>query len=81
MQLKDLVKPISDMTNEELLEHLREVKQRRTVIRPAHQAHIDRAEKKTTRAKGKKMDTVLGKLTDEERLKLIAQLQQGELDV
>lgn len=81
MQLKDLVKPITQMTDEELLEHLRQVKQRRTIERPAHQAHIDRAEKKTARAKTKKVDTVLGKLSDEERQKLIEQLQQGELGV
>lgn len=81
MQLKDLVKPISEMTNEELIEHLRQVRQRRSVERPAHRAHVERAEKKVARAKGKKVDTVIGKLTDEERLKMIALLQQGELDV
>lgn len=81
MQLKDLVKPISEMSDEELLEHLRQVKQRRTIERPAHRAHVERAEKKTARAKSKKVDIVLGKLSDEERQKLIDQLQQGELDV
>lgn len=81
MQLKDLVKPISQMSDDELLEHLRQVKQRRTIERPAHRAHVERAEKKTARAKGKKIDTVLGALSEEERLRLIEQLQQGELDV
>lgn len=81
MQLGDLVKPLEKMTNEELIEHLRQVKQRRSVERPAHRAHVERAEKKTSRAKSKKVSTAFGNLTDEERQKLIEQLQQGELDV
>lgn len=81
MRLENLIKPITQMTDEELLEHLRQIKQRRTVERPAHRAHVERAEKKTARAKGKKIDTVLGTLTEEERLRLIEQLQQEELDV
>jgi hypothetical protein len=81
MQLGDLVKPISQMTDEELLEHLRQVKQRRSVERPAHRAHVERAEKKETRAKTKKITNVFEGLTDEDRQKLIEQLQQGELDV
>ena len=81
MQLKDLVKPLSQMTDEELIEHLRQVRTRRTITRPAHQAHIDRAEKKVTRGKVKKITNAFENLSEEDRLALIQQLQQGELDV
>lgn len=81
MQLKDLVKPLDQLTNEELLEKLRTIKQNRSVIRPAHQAHIERAEKKTKRAATKKVTNLFEGLSDVERQKLIEQLQQGELDV
>ena len=81
MQLKDLVKPITQMTDEELLEHLRQVKQRRTVERPAHRAHVERAEKKETRAKTKKITNVFEGLSEADRIRLIEQLQQGEMDV
>ena len=81
MQLKDLVKPLDQLTDEELLEKLRSIRHNRSVVRPAHQAHIDRAVKKTKRATAKKVTTTIGNLTDEERQKLIEQLQQGELDI
>lgn len=81
MQLGDLVKPISQMSDEELIEHLRQIKQRRTVERPAHRAHVERAEKKVSRAKGKKVTSLLDSLSESERAALIEQLQQGELDV
>ena len=78
MQLGDLVKPISKMSNEELLEHLRAVRQRRTIERPAHRAHIERAEKKTARATSKKTSDLFGKLNEEEREALIKQLTEEE---
>jgi hypothetical protein len=81
MQLKDLVKPIEKMSDDELLEYLREVKQRRTVERPAHRAHVERAEKKTARGKAKKVTNIFEGMSAEERQRLIEQLQQGELDV
>lgn len=81
MQLGDLVKPLDKMSDDELLERLRQVRHNRTVARPAAKAHVERAEKKVTRAKSKKATDLLSSLTPEERQKLIEQLQQGELDV
>lgn len=81
MQLGDLVKKIEDMTDVELIEHLRAVKQRRSVDRPAHRAHVERAEKKTVRAATKKVTNLFEGLSEADRTALIAQLQQGEMDV
>ena len=81
MQLGDLVKPIDKMSDAELLEHLRQIKQRRTIERPAHRAHVERAQAKVSRAKGKKVTSLLDNLSDEDRQALIQQLQQGELNV
>ena len=78
MQLGDLVKPIEKMTDDELLEHLRAIKHRRTVERPAHQAHVERAEKKESRGKLKKAGSLIENLSEEERQALIAQLSQEE---
>ena len=81
MQLGDLVKPLDKMTDEELIEHLRQVRTRRSVIRPARQAIIDRAEKKEVRGKVKKVTNIFEGLSEEDRNALIEQLKQGELDV
>lgn len=81
MQLGDLVKPLSQMSDAELLEKLREVRNNRTVVRPAARAHVERAEKKVSRTRTKKASSLLESLSPEERQRLIEQLQQGELDV
>lgn len=78
MQLHDLVKPLDKMSDDELLEHLRSIKHRRTVERPAHKAHVERAEKKVTRGKVKKVTNMLEGLSEDDRLALIKQLESGE---
>ena len=74
MQTSDLVKTLDNMTDEELLEHVRGMRHRREVIRPARAARVERAEKKVTRTKTKKLDATLDALSEDERLKLIALL-------
>lgn len=73
-QLSDLIVPIESMTDEELLERLRQVRHNRTVVRPARAKIIEKAEKKTVRK-------VVGKvkveaLSAEEKAKLIEQLKR-----
>lgn len=75
MQLKDLVKPISTMTDEELMERLREIRHRRSVERPAARARVERAEKKQTNKKLGALDKMLAGLSDAERQQLLAQLE------
>lgn len=78
MQIQDLVVTIDKMTDEELLVHVRGIRHRREIIRPAAAKRVERAEKKVSKAKTKKLDTLLDAMSEEDRLKLIALLQQGQ---
>ena len=78
MQIHDLVKPIELMSDEELLSHVRGIRHRREVIRPARVARVERAEKKVTRAKTKKLDATLDNLSEADRLRLIEMLTNGD---
>lgn len=71
MKIHDLVKPIDQMTTEELLERVRSMRHRREVARPVAKAKAERAEKKAVRSAGKKLDKTLEAMTDEEKLALI----------
>lgn len=77
MQIKDLIKPMSSMTDEELLERLRQVRHNREHVRPAARKHVERAEAKQSRAKVSNTDKLVAKLSDAEREALIKQLQEG----
>jgi hypothetical protein len=66
------------MSDEELLVHVRGMRHRREVIRPARAKIIEKAEKKVSKAKTKKMGGLLDAMSEEDRLKLIALLQQGQ---
>ena len=78
MQMTDLVKTIDNMTDEELLERVREMRHRRETLRPARADRVARVEKKTSRAKVNKTADLLDELSEEDRLKLIAMLTNGE---
>lgn len=73
MQLKDLVKPISDMSDEELMERLRTIRHNRTAARPAAKAHAKRAAKKGAVTRISKVDKLLEGLSREEILKLLGE--------
>lgn len=75
MKLADITKPIDLMTDDELIEKLRQVRHNRETIRPARAKIIEKAATKITRAKTKKTEDLFDKLTPEERAKLIAQLE------
>ena len=80
MQLKDIVKPIDQQTDDELLSRLREIRHRREVIRPAARKHIERAETKTARREAAGLNKLVENLSDAEREQLLAKLieQEGE---
>lgn len=77
MNLADIVKPIDRMTDEELLERLREIRHRRSIERPAAKAIVDRAERKATRGKLSAIDKLLAGLSEEDRARLLEQLEGG----
>ncbi|HEX6826449.1 MAG TPA: hypothetical protein VF077_09055 [Nitrospiraceae bacterium] len=74
MQIQDLIKPISEMTNEELQEKVRQIRHRREIARPVAAKKAERAEKKATQAKTKKLDKTLDALSEEELLAMIEKL-------
>lgn len=73
MQLKDLVKPIDQMTDEELMERLRTVRNNRVTSRPAAKAHAKRAANKGQQGKiTKAKDLLAGSgLTREQLIALL----------
>lgn len=78
MQLKNLVKPLDQLTDEELHERLRQVRHNREVVRPAAAKRTERAETKKSRGKVSAIEKLLAGLSDEDRAKLLSQLEGGE---
>jgi len=74
MQLSDLVKPIDQMTDDELKESLRALRHRRTTERPAAAKHKAKAEKKEAAPKMTKVKNLLAGLSPEEMAALLKQL-------
>lgn len=72
MQMSDLVKPIDQLSDDELLERIRAMRHRREVLRPAKKAHIERAAKKVTKVKDKKTNALLAAMSSADRAALIA---------
>ena len=79
MQLLNLTKPLEQMTEDELLEHVRKMRHNRTIARPAAKKHAERSQIRTERKASKKrtssMDGLLAKLTEAEREALMKQLE------
>lgn len=75
MKLTDLVRTIPDMSDDELREHIRDIRHRREVIRPAAKARVERAEKKIVRGTNTSAAKAVAKLSDADRLALIKLLE------
>jgi len=78
MQLDQLVKPLDEMTDEELVAYLREVRHRREVTRPAARKIVERAESKTSRGKMSAAEKLLVSLPPEELAKPLEQHTESE---
>lgn len=77
MQFKDLVKDVSKMTDAELMEHVRGIRHNKYVARPAAARRRSDERKKVVKSTTSKVDKIVGKLSAEERAKLLAQLTKG----
>ena len=75
MQLRDLVKPISEQTDDELLERLRQIRHNQEIVRPARAKIIEKVEKKASTQKMSKVGKLLEGLTDEQKAELLKQLE------
>ncbi len=78
MQIHDLVKTLDQMSDDELLAHIRAIRHRREVIRPAAKARVERVEKKTSRARVGKTADLLANLSEADRAELIKMLSNEE---
>lgn len=78
MQLKDLVKPIEESTDEELLERLRTIRHNRNYVKPAAKTHAKKRAKKGLQTKLNGLEAMLAALSDEDRAALLESL--GDLD-
>ena len=78
MQLKDLIKDISRMTDAELQEHVRGMRHNKYVARPAAAKRRSDERKKVVRKTTSAIDKMVGTLTPAQREELIRQLTQGE---
>lgn len=65
------------MTDEELIEKLRQVKTSREIIRSAVRKRTERSEKKASRGRVSATTKLFEGLTDEERAELIRKLSDG----
>lgn len=74
MQLKDLVTPLDQLSDEDLLERLRTSRHNRTTARPALQYHVKRAAKKGSQTRVSKVESILEGLTDAQKLELLREL-------
>ena len=71
MQLKHLFQSISDLSDDELMERLRDVRKRREVMRPVAKAKEARAEKKKVVKQGKAVSRVISILSLEDKKELL----------
>ena len=76
MQIRDLVKPLDQMSDAELHEHIRAMRHRRETLRPVAKAKAARVEKKAAQTQTKKVTSLLAALSEEERAALIQQLSE-----
>lgn len=75
MQLGDITKSIEDMTDEELEARLREIRNRRDVVRPAAKNHAKRAESKGRQTRVSKVADMFAGMSQEEKEAIIAALE------
>lgn len=71
MQLPDLVKPVEQMTDEELTARIRELRNNRNTIRPAAQNHTKRAAKKGAQKRISKVEKLMQGMSREDLIKLL----------
>ena len=75
MHLSDLIKPIEQLTDDELLARLQSVRHNRENVRPVAKRKAEKADAKAARGRVSSITKTLSNLSDEERLALIAQLE------
>jgi len=74
MNLDDLIEPIDGLTEDELIQRLRNIRRRREVVKPATVNRNKRVAQKGGQARVSKVEALLADLTPEELEKLLSEL-------
>lgn len=77
MKLKDLTKSISQMTDDELREHVRQIRHTKYVAKPAKAKHEADAKKVETRKRTSKADKMLAGMSEADKQQLLLLLEGG----
>ena len=77
MQLHDLIKPLSECSDEELLERLRKVRHNREVTRPVAAAKVAKTAKKASNKRVATLDKLVDSMTPAQREALIKSLMES----
>lgn len=80
MKLSDLTKNLSNMTEEELLDHVKEIRNRKYIERPATKKREADAEKKEKNTAVRGVQKVLGDMTAEDKAALLKLLESDNSD-
>jgi len=78
MQLKDLYKPLEELTEDELKARLQEIRNNRTVVRPAKQARAKKEASKGRTTAFNKLHAMLAAMPEAEREQFLLQLGEPE---
>lgn len=78
MQLQNLIKPIEEMTDEELKERLFDIRHRREYEKPAAKARVKKAEKKESKKKVSAAEKLLANLSPEDLAALLSELNNQQ---
>ena len=76
MQLNDITKHISNMTEEELLEHIRYIRHNKYKAKPAVAKRIQDVEKKTVKHRTSAVNRLINGMSDTDRLELLKKLEE-----
>jgi len=77
MKLSDQTKRISAMSDDELREHVRNIRHNKYVAKPAKAKHIEDAHKAKRNTTTRNTNKAIEKLSPAEKLKLIEMLKAG----
>lgn len=78
MQLNDLYKPMSEMTDEELRERLQKIRHNRTIARPATVARAKKAASKGSVTRSNQLHAMFAAMSEEDKAQLLLDLGTGE---
>lgn len=78
MQLNDLYKSMSDMSDEELRERLQQIRHNRTVVRPAAATRAKKTASKGSVTRSNQLHAMFAAMTDEDKAQLLLDLGTGE---